>query len=102
MICTEFDPDCYGCQLRQKDVGLSAAAIPSRQNDVRPATPADPSWEKGRAGERRRDGSFMPYLNHAGSPMGIKEYSERRREIDGQVRAVRSGEHPTVQPKGTP
>lgn len=87
-VCAVYDPNCYGCQLRAKGVGLSAAAIPSRQNSVPPATP-NPAWERGRAGEHRVDGSFMPYLDKNDSPMPIKEYTENRHKVDEQVRRLK-------------
>ena len=79
-VCDGYDPDCYGCRLRSKGVAISPAATPSRRNTVAPPT-ADPAWERGVAGERRPDGSFMPYLNDKGSRLHLKEAGERRREI---------------------
>ena len=81
-VCETYDPNCYGCQLRSKRVGLAAAATPSRQNKVPPRKVSDPSWEKGRAGERRSDGSFMPYLDSVGQPMGVKELSSKRSVVE--------------------
>lgn len=45
-------------------------------------TPADPAWERGRAGEQRDGGGFMPFLDASGDQMGVKEYGERRHEVD--------------------
>lgn len=73
---------CYGCQLKAKDFSLSAAAAPSRQNNVRPRQPDQPSWEKGRAGEHRADGSFMPYTDANLRTIPIKEYGEKRHKLD--------------------
>lgn len=43
---------------------------------------ASPDWEKGRAGEERPGGGFMPYISSgAGGSMGVKEHSERRVEV---------------------
>lgn len=81
-VCETYDPNCYGCQLRAKNVGLSAEAIPNRQNKVPPRQVSDPSWEKGRAGETRNDGSFMPYLDSVGQPMGVKELSSKRNVVE--------------------
>ena len=85
-VCETYDPDCYGCQLRSKRVGLGASAIPSRQNKVPPRKVQDPSWEKGRAGETRADGSFMPYLDRQGQPMGVKELSSKRSVVESTRR----------------
>jgi hypothetical protein len=76
-----YDPDCYGCQLRHKGIALAAAAIPSRQNAVKPRTP-DPAWERGRAGEYRNGGTFMPYLGADMEPIPIKEFGEKRRTFE--------------------
>jgi hypothetical protein len=79
--CTEH----YACSLRAKGVAIASAAIPNRirnkPNRVPPRA-ANPSWERGIAGERRSDGSFMPYRNDHGSQMGVKEAGERRHEIE--------------------
>lgn len=49
------------------------------------------SWEAGRAGEHRPDGSFMPYLNADGQAMGVKEFSENRHTYESRLRELRSG-----------
>lgn len=82
---TVHDPDCgcdtYGCQLRRKGVDFSGAATPTRRAR-RPFRKAEqPSWEKGKSGEHRADGSFMPYLNERGTPIGVKEYGENRHRL---------------------
>lgn len=46
------------------------------------AAVADPSWEKGVAGEHRPGGGFMPYLDsNTGSTIGVKQAAEDKREI---------------------
>lgn len=89
--CSGDEPvdGCYGCELKAKNISLSSRIIPSRQNAVPPRTP-DPAWERGRAGERRPDGSFMPFLSPNRQTMGVKEYGERRREVDEQVKRLKS------------
>lgn len=82
---TTHAPDCgcptYGCTLRRKSIGFSADATPTRRAQ-RPFRPKqDPSWEKGVAGEKRVDGSFMPYLDSSGRKIRVKEAGERRREL---------------------
>jgi hypothetical protein len=51
-----------------------------KASQVRPM--AEPSWERGIAGERRPDGSFMPYLSGDGSPMGVHEAQSRHGDIE--------------------
>jgi hypothetical protein len=41
----------------------------------------EPAWEKGRTGEHRPDGSFMPYLDSKLEPIGVKEMAENRRSL---------------------
>ncbi len=89
--CTEH----YACRLRAKAVQVSPAATPNRtHHKVRPM--AAPSWEAGTIRDQRPDGSSMPILNGALTPIGVKEYGENRREIDAQVKALKtpSASHP--------
>jgi hypothetical protein len=90
-VCETFNPRCYGCRLRQKGVSVSPAATPSRRN-TKPSTTFAPrnSWERGVAGEHRPDGSFMPLLDASGQSLGLKEYGERRREVDAQVARLKT------------
>lgn len=93
MAIHAVDDDCYGCRLRRKSFNVSAKALPSRQNTVPPRA-ADPTWEKGLVGENRPDGSFMPYLKPDGTNLRVKEYGEKRRDVDAQVKRLKSD--PTV------
>jgi len=91
-VCLDAcDPPCsYGCELRQKGVGISPSAMPSRKNS-NPPPMANPAWERGIVSERRPDGSRMPILKPGTlKPLRVKEYSQKRREIDAKVRQVRS------------
>lgn len=91
-VCETFDPDCYGCQLRAKSIAVSDDAMPNRR-DSRPFVPprrANPTWERGVAGERRADGSFMPILDTAGGRMGVKAYSENRHQVEERVRQLKT------------
>lgn len=90
-VCATYDPDCYGCRLRAKAIGLSSAAIPSRQNAI-PPRKADPAWERGVAGTHRPDGTFVPFLTKDLNPMGVKEYGENRHKVDEQVRRLHQSE----------
>lgn len=78
--CTEHDH--YGARLRSKGLTIAPSALPSQFRHGRLRKPEQPSWEKGVAGERRPDGSHMPYLDENLRPIGVKRYAERRRELD--------------------
>lgn len=80
--------DDFGCRIKHFQV--AASAMPTRMNKVPPPV-ADNAWERGRAGEVRPDGSFMPYLSaDSHAPMGLYEYSHRRHEVDEQVRRLKT------------
>jgi hypothetical protein len=88
-------PDCgcdtYGCQLRRKGISVPPSATPTR-TQRRPFRPGpNNSWEKGRAGEHRRDGSFMPYLNDTGQDIGVKEWADNRTKYEKRLKAVKAG-----------
>lgn len=79
------EPGCpcgaYACELRAKSIHVSANASPVSRARRPFRRSEQPSWEKGRAGERRKDGSFMPYITERGRPINVKEFGERRREL---------------------
>ena len=53
----------------------------------------EPAWEKGIVGETRSDGSFWPHLHNAdATPIRQKEWSERRREFEGNIRQARAAD----------
>lgn len=95
-VCAELvcaDEAHYACRLRAKGVQVSASATPnrraSRPQPVRPMR--EGSWEKGIAGERRRDGSFMPYLRPGTtSPMSLKEQADRRPQVESAVKRLKT------------
>ena len=72
-------PDCecdtYGCQLRRKGVQVSPAGM-VKHNGKPPAAHRYNQWEKGKAGEHRPDGTFMPYLNKTGDAIPIKHFAQ--------------------------
>ena len=72
---------------------LTAAAAPSRMNKV-PPPKANPVWEKGIAGEHRRDGSFVPFLDSEGKRIGVKKFADNRKKYERKLREVRN---PTTQ-----
>lgn len=82
----------YGCDLKVKGVQVLPSATPTRTSNrpqsVRPMQ--QPSWEKGIAGETRPDGSFMPYLNEHREEMGVHEFANRRRDVEGAVKRLKS------------
>lgn len=67
--------DCFGCRIQS--IQFDSRAMPTRRNDARPPGVA-PSWEKGRVGETRADGSFMPYLTGDHKPLGVKQWQDQR------------------------
>lgn len=76
------DPECYGCQLKAKNLSLSPAAVPTR-NRRQPFRPmVQPSWEAGTTGETRAGGGFMPYLDKNLNPIGVKEMADNRRSLE--------------------
>lgn len=92
-------PDCadhYACRMRAKGVRVSTEATPTRvANRPQPYRPmAEPSWEKGVAGEHRPGGTFMPYLNENREEMGVHEHASKRHEVQDAVHRLRND--PTV------
>jgi hypothetical protein len=50
----------------------------------------DGSWEKGIQGERRADGSFMPYVHASDlTPITAKQMADNRRSYESQLREIR-------------
>lgn len=77
-----FDPACYGCTLKEKNICLSSSATPTKKRH-QPFRPIQqPSWEAGRAGEFRKDGSFMPYLDGQLNEIGVKEMADNRQSLE--------------------
>lgn len=65
-------PECdehYGCRLRNKGLQLSPKATPSRVSvrKFKPRPMQHNSYGHGVTGEKRRDGTFMPYIDNTGS-----------------------------------
>ena len=65
---------------------LTADATPNRTGNKVPPRKAQPNWEKGRAGEHRADGSFVPYRKADGSTIPIKEFTDNRSKYEGMLR----------------
>lgn len=82
--------DCGGTVKRILQVpALTAAAAPSRMNKV-PPPQANPAWERGIAGETRRDGSFVPYLDKEGGRIGVKDFADNRKKYERILRRKRN------------
>ena len=88
-IADNPDKVCQDCGETVKRVlqspALTAAAAPSQKNKV-PPRQADPAWERGTAGEHRRDGSFVPYVHADGSRIGVKEFADNRTKYERNIR----------------
>ena len=82
--------DCGGTVKRILQVpALTAAAAPSRMNKV-PPPQANPAWERGIAGETRRDGSFVTYLDKEGGRIGVKDFVDNRKKYERILRRKRN------------
>lgn len=80
------EPQCYGCGLRDKNVGVTPSSMPTRMNTIPPAKP-NPAWEKGIITDKRRDGTEMPIFEPGTrSPLHVKQYYENKRTIDANIR----------------
>lgn len=78
--------------FREKLKSLRFGRVPGgsrtvNEPKVRPM-PSAP-WEKGIKGERRADGSFMPYLGKGNEPIRMKEWSENRRVYEAKLDQLR-------------
>lgn len=84
------DPPCsLGCELRQKGVNVSPSSMPSRMNSVPPPT-ANPVWERTIVTEKRAGGIEVPLLDANLKPIRVKQYAQKRREIDAGMRRVKN------------
>ena len=88
-IADNPDEICQECGEAVKRVlqvpALTAAATPSRRNKV-PPPQADPVWERGIAGEHRRGGTFVPYLDSDGKRIGVKKFADNRTKYERILR----------------
>ena len=64
---------------------IAPSAMPTRMNKV-PPPKANPVWERGTAGEHRKDGSFVPYLDSNGNRIGVKEFADNRTKFERILR----------------
>jgi hypothetical protein len=79
--CTEDTP-CFKCKI--KTIQVSPSATPSRTWRPQKGPKEVNSWEKGIP----RDERGMPIIKSDGSPMGQKEYSEKRTQIEAAKRQL--------------
>src|SRR5690242_6913953 len=75
---------CLACKLRG-EIYLSRKATPTKSPSAAEPHRPDPAWERGIATDERG----MPFLGKGGAPIGVKEYGERRHEIDDWRRRLR-------------
>lgn len=77
-------PGCFGCAVKAKGINLGAGATPTRRPGGTPKFRGirQPSWEAGVTGERRADGSFMPYVDGNLEPIGVKEMADQRPKLE--------------------
>ena len=89
LIADNPDMICQDCGEAVKRVlqvpALTAAATPSRRNKV-PPPKANPAWERGIAGEHRRGGTFVPYLDSEGKRIGVKKFADNRTKYERILR----------------
>lgn len=73
-------PGCdehYGCRLRSKGVQIGTLATPSKEKKgTLTPTQRNPAWAK-QVYDERPDGSKMPILKSDGTPLRVKEASEK-------------------------
>lgn len=96
----DADPDVCGhwcCRVNYWQTGgglrLSTDATPNRVMDrPQPHRPmVDPSWEKGIATVKRGRYEIPILKPGTTSPMHVKEYAERRHEVDAALRRQQGG-----------
>ena len=106
MICQVLGcEEHFACRLRAKGVQLSPQATPNRRAVRRDPGPrqADPAWERGIVTEDRPGGFKMPLLEPGTrAPLHVKQYGEHRRDIDAQVKRLKTMEQPLVLRDPTP
>ena len=80
-VCTDRLCKELACKLRywrREGVRLQPSATPNRRNNLPVQSRHDNAWERGLATDDRG----MPLLREDLTPMGVKEFSERRHEIE--------------------
>lgn len=85
-------PDEAADAYREKLRSLSFGRVPggSRQGKAGLRKPElNNGWERGIKGEHRADGSFMPYIDHNGNPIRMKQWAENRHNYEAQLDKLR-------------
>lgn len=80
---------CRFCKFVE-GIQLSPKATPSKRSLAPPRRP-DPAWERGIVKDHRG----VPLLKADGSEIGVKEYSQRRREIEAARKQLAQTPAPT-------
>lgn len=78
---------CGICRLSHGTIQLSPKATPSKRSPTPPRQPSN-SWERGVATDSRG----MP-LYEDGRPVSVKQYAERRHEIEAKRRRLDNDPH---------
>lgn len=85
---TPPDADSYKAKLKSLSFGSVPGGTRQGRAKLRPKQ-ASNSWEAGVKGERRVDGSFMPYIDQDMNPIRMKQWSENRHAYEAQVTELR-------------
>ena len=80
--------DCFGCKVQS--IQFDPYAMPSRLNKKAEPRRPDPAWERGIP----KDSRGMPFLRTDGTPMGVKEFGEKRHQIDQHRRTLHNSTAP--------
>lgn len=75
-------PECFGCRV--KSFTVNPYSLPSRLHPSNPPRRPNPAWERGVPTDSRG----MPFLTKAGTPMGIKQFTEDRHTIEEHRRQL--------------
>ena len=100
-VC-DADPDECGhwcCKIRYMRANgglrLSNEATPNREGHYPFREIKQPSWEAGIATVERANGTRVPILKPGTNvPMRVKEYAERRHEVDAHLRRMHQSAEP--------
>ncbi len=86
------DEEKAKAEYREKLQSLGFGKVPggNRTGKFKPRPMPKPSWEAGVKGEHRPDGSFMPYLDKHGAPIGVKQWGEDRRNYEAKLAELRN------------
>jgi hypothetical protein len=82
-VCVEHEVPCVKVMTPPM---ISQAATPNRERVGGPPAGNSNSWERGVP----HDDRGMPFLGRDGAPIGQKEYSQRRSEIDDWRRRLQN------------